>query len=93
MRVEGSCLATVQDMIFSGGIGQSKDAVAVAGVLLAACTVQKETKKRKATYDGSDDGAHTMAMASGSPAWYDACVCKSLELIKHVCVGCVWIQP
>ena len=38
-------------------------------------------------------GAHTMAILSGIMTWYPQCVCRSLELMKHVCVGCVWIQP
>lgn len=34
-----------------------------------------------------------MAMLSGIMTWYPDWVCKSLELMKHVWVGCVWIHP
>lgn len=47
----------------------------------------------KDTYDGSDLGAQTIAILSGIMTWYPDCVCRSLELMKHVWVGCVWIHP
>jgi hypothetical protein len=53
----------------------------------------KEALSAVNTYLGSCLGEHTMARLSGKKVWYPACVCRSLELMKQVCVGCVWIQP
>lgn len=35
-------------------------------------------------------GAQTIAIASGNMSWYEQCVCKSTELKKQVCDGCVY---
>jgi hypothetical protein len=48
---------------------------------------------RQEIYLGCFDGEHTIAIASGSMIWYPTWVCKSTLLMKHVCVGWVWIHP
>lgn len=48
---------------------------------------------QKKTYDGVLLGAQTIAILSDIIVWYPKCVCRSRLLMKHVCVGWVWIQP
>lgn len=43
--------------------------------------------------DGSEWGAHTIAILSGRSSWKPWCVWRSCDERKHDWVGCVWIQP
>ena len=46
---------------------------------------------RRGAHSGWLDGASTIATASGSVAWNGKCVCRSTELRKHRCDGCVCV--
>jgi hypothetical protein len=48
-------------------------------------------RQSRRTHFGSDLGAHTTANDSESMHWRLACVCRSMEDMKHDCEGWVWI--
>lgn len=88
VRVESRLLCTSENMIQTGRMGEAEYAVTVRQMLapwnLAHFLEDGSEKRKKKTHEGSNFGAQTIARLSGSITWYPACVCKSLELMKHV---------
>jgi len=80
--VEESRPSAVQYRLHSRRICEAEDAPA------AALSALRQTKIKEYAYSPLL-GAQTMAILSCIIAWYPECVCRSVELMKQVCVGCV----
>lgn len=90
VRVEQARLMTIENRIFARRIREAENTMTVHPLYQRWF---KHDMAGSRTYSGDLEGAHTMATLSGNMTWYPTLVCRSLLLRKHVCVGCVWIQP
>ena len=94
--VERVLLVAGEDVGEARRVGEAEDAVSGSvsnslGFWDEGLVVRRRKMKEGGgwTHDGSKRGAQTMAMLSGIMTWYPACVCRSRELMKQLCVGCV----
>ena len=82
VRMEYARSTAVQNGLLAWGVSKAETTPAVS-----LSVSQTKSRGSWMAYLGCFVGAQTMAMLSGIMTWYPTWVCRSLLLIKQVCVG------